>query len=49
MSVDLDGVWPEYRSVGQTGMLVYPGWSLDMPGYPGYSLRSAGICIDKLA
>jgi hypothetical protein len=31
MSVDLDGVWPEYRSVGQTGIKVYPGGRLDMP------------------
>jgi hypothetical protein len=49
MSVDPDGVWPEYRSVGQTGIYVYPGDSLDMPEYPGYLLRSAGISIDMPA
>jgi hypothetical protein len=49
MSVDPDGVWPEYRSVGQTGIYVYPGDGLNMPEYPGYLLRSADISIDMPA
>jgi hypothetical protein len=31
MSVDQGGVWPEYKSIGQIGIEVYPGWSSDMP------------------
>jgi hypothetical protein len=31
MPVDQGRVWPEYESIGQTGIYEYPGKSTDMP------------------